>query len=254
MCLIALAMFSTAILRKPSAISSGVRACRCRRRRRRRARRTSRAPRRHRAARRRAGPNTCGNRSGSSLPTITLQSVTVERTAAAIRGGPRIGARRLGPDAKARAVERADRAAARRDRVDAHHRRAQAHARHLRHERALVLARPVRDVGGRAAHVEADDAVEAGQPRHLHRADDAAGGSGQDRVLALEQMRVGEPAARLHELQAQARCGAAAGRARARPARRSGAGSATGRRRPPSCRRATRASSAGSPRATPTPA
>ena len=42
-------------------------------------------------------------------------------------------------------------------------------------ERALVLAGVVRDVGRRAAHVEADDPVEAGEPRHLDRADDAAG-------------------------------------------------------------------------------
>ena len=177
-----------------------------------------------------------------------------QRTAAAIGRGAGIGAGRLRPDAKARAVERADRAAAGRDRVDAHHRRAQPHARDLGHERALVLAGPVRDVGGRAAHVEADDPVEARLPRHLDRADDAARGSGQDRVLALEEMRVGQAAARLHELQANAAVAAAARQLALDLLAHSGAGSATGRRRPPSCRRATRASSAGSPRATPRPA
>ena len=62
----------------------------------------------------------------------------------------------------------------------------------------------MRDVGRRAAHVESDDPVEAGEARHLDRADDASGGTREDRVLALEQVRVGEPARRLHELQAHA--------------------------------------------------
>ena len=194
--------------------------------------------------------------SGSSLPTITLQSVTVSGPPRRYAAGPGIRARGLGPDAKARAVERADRAAARRHRVDAHHRRAQPHAGDFGDEGALVLAGPVRDVGRRAAHVEADDPVEAREPRHFDRADDAARRAGQDRVLALEQVRVGEPAARLHELQSRrsplpAR---AAGQLALDLRRRSGAGSATGTRRRPSCRRARRASSAGSPRATPRPA
>ena len=119
-----------------------------------------------------------------------------QRAAAAVAAGPGIRARGLRADAEARAVERADRAAAGGDGVDAHHRRAQAHAGDLGVERALVFAGAVRDVGRRAAHVEADDAVEAREPRHLDRADDAARGAGQDRVLALEQVRVGEAAAR----------------------------------------------------------
>ena len=69
------------------------------------------------------------------------------------------------------------------------------HAGDLGDERALVLAGVVRDVGRRAAHVEADDPVEAGEPRHLDGADDAARRSRQDRVLALEAVRVGQPAA-----------------------------------------------------------
>ena len=69
-----------------------------------------------------------------------------------------------------------------------HHRRAQAHAGDLGVERALVLAGVVRDVGRRAAHVEADDLARS--PRAATpatRADDAARRPGQDRVLALEQ-------------------------------------------------------------------
>ena len=38
-----------------------------------------------------------------------------------------------------------------------------------------------------------------------HHADDAAGGPGKDRVLALEAARLGQPARRLHEVEAHAR-------------------------------------------------
>ena len=93
-----------------------------------------------------------------------------ERAAAAIALRAGIGARRVRPDAEARAVEMQDRAAARRDRVDAHHRRAHPDARDLGLERAFVFAVEMRDVGGRAAHVEADHAIEAGAfPGARHR-------------------------------------------------------------------------------------
>ena len=62
----------------------------------------------------------------------------------------------------------------------------------------------MRDIGGRAAHVEADDALEAGRgggARHRH---DAARGAGQDRVLAGEQLRRREAARRHHEHQPRA--------------------------------------------------
>ena len=85
-----------------------------------------------------------------------------ERAAAAVAGGAGIGAGGIGADAKARAVERKDRAAACRYGMDLHHRRAHAHARDLRLEGALEFAVEMRDVGRRAAHVEADDALEAG--------------------------------------------------------------------------------------------
>ena len=134
-----------------------------------------------------------------------------QRSAAAIGGRPGCGARRFGSDAEARAVERADRTAAGGDGVDAHHRRAQAHAGDFGHERAFILAGPVRDVGGRAAHVETDDPIEARLPRDLDRADDATRRSGQDGVLALEEIRIGQAAARLHELQADAGIVATAG-------------------------------------------
>ena len=89
--------------------------------------------------------------------------------------------------------------------MNLHHRRPQPHSRDLGHERALVLSGVMRDVGRGAAHVEADDLVEARELRDLHRPDDAAGRTGQDRVLALKTVRVGQSAGRLHELQPHAR-------------------------------------------------
>jgi hypothetical protein len=59
----------------------------------------------------------------------------------------------------------------------------------------------MRDIGRGAAHVETDDALETGQSTHASRADDAARRAGEDGILALEAMGIGEPAIRLHELQ-----------------------------------------------------
>ncbi len=96
-----------------------------------------------------------------------------------------------------------DRAAARRHRVDQHHRCAHAHAGDLRLIGAFELAVEMRDVGRGAAHVEADDLVEARLPRGFHRADDAARRAGEDAVLALELAGVGQAAIRLHEHEAR---------------------------------------------------
>ena len=85
-----------------------------------------------------------------------------------------------------------------------HHRRTQPHSGHLGDKRALVLPGKVRHVRRSAAHVEGDDLVEAGELRHLHRADDPARRAGENGILPLEPMRVGEPARRLHELQTHA--------------------------------------------------
>ena len=209
-----------------------------------------------------AGPNTRGKSAGIELADHHVAVGDGQRPAAPVRRRAGIRAGRFGPDAKARAVERQIEpppAATVWMRIIGAR---EPHAGDLGDERALVLAGVVRDVGRRAAHVEADDLVEAREPRNLDRADDAAGRTRQDRVLALEAMGVGQPAARLHELQprqsvprlrATARA-LRSPRARARPGARSVAGSATGTRRRPSCRRARRASSAGTPRATPRPA
>src|SRR2546426_11915630 len=89
-----------------------------------------------------------------------------------IAGGTRIRPSRIRADAVAGTVEMQDRAAAGGDGVDAHHRRAHAHAGDAGLEFALELAGVMRYVGGRAAHVEADDAVEARGDGGPHCADD----------------------------------------------------------------------------------
>ena len=181
-----------------------------------------------------------------------------ERAAAAVAFRAGIGAGGIRADAEARPIEVQHRAAAGRDRVNEHHRRAHAHARDLGLEGALVFAVVVRHVGGGAAHVEADQILEAGFAAGLGHADHAAGGAGQDRVLALEQLGGGEAARRHHEHQADVVFCFAARRSLLPPPlrgegktapqrgrcsiprrrlRHSGAGSARGTRRPRWCRR-----------------
>ena len=126
-----------------------------------------------------------------------------ERPAATVACRAGIGGGGVRSDAVAGAVEMQDRAAAGGDGVDLHHRRAHAHAGDQCVERTLELAVVVRDVGRSAAHVEADDAPEAGLGGGAHGTDDAGGGAGEDGVLALEQPRVGETAVGLHEHEAR---------------------------------------------------
>ena len=128
-----------------------------------------------------------------------------ERSAAAVACRAGIGARAVGPDAKARAVEMQDRAAARRHGMDQHHRRAHAHAGDLGLEGTLVLPVEMRDVGRGASHVEADQVREARLAPGLRHAHHAGGRSGENRVLALEQLRRGEAAGGHHEHEAGSR-------------------------------------------------
>ncbi len=117
-----------------------------------------------------------------------------QRTAAAIAGRPRIGARGFRPDAEARAIELQQRSPACRHGVDQHHRGAHAHAGDLGLEGALIFAVEMGDVGRSAAHVEADDAAKAGGVPRFGKADHAAGGAGENGVAALEQVGGGETA------------------------------------------------------------
>ena len=125
-------------------------------------------------------------------------------TAAPIAGRAGIGTGAVGTDTKPCAVEMQDGPAARRHRVDVHHRSTQPHARNLGFEHAFELAIKVTDVGGRAAHVKADNLVKPSLCRRFHHTHHAARRPGQNAVFALKQVRVGEPAIRLHEHQARA--------------------------------------------------
>ena len=124
-----------------------------------------------------------------------------QRAAVAVAGRSRVRARALRPDAEAHAVEPADRPAAGRDGVDLHHRRADAHPGDDAFVGKLELAGIVRHVGRRTAHVEADQPIAAVRRARRDHADDAAGGAGQDRVLAAKCGRFGEAAVRLHEVE-----------------------------------------------------
>ena len=98
--------------------------------------------------------------------------------------GPGHGAGGLGADAEeAAGVEAGEGAAARAGGVDVEHGDADGHAGDDGLDgglRAAFAGVDEQDVGGGAAHVEADDAVEAGELRDAQGADDAAGGPGED--------------------------------------------------------------------------
>ncbi len=100
-----------------------------------------------------------------------------QRPAAAVTSRARIGAGAIGADAETRAVEMQDRAAAGGDRVNEHHGRAHAHAGDFGLKRALVFAVEMGDICRCAAHVEADQPVEAGLLSRFRHADHATGRS-----------------------------------------------------------------------------
>ena len=122
-----------------------------------------------------------------------------ERAAAAIGGGAGVGAGAHRPHAQAHAVEEADGAATGGHGVDLQHGSGEAHAGDDGFVGAFELAGIVRDVGGSAAHVEAEGVGEAGAARGGGHADDAAGGAGEHRVAAAEGVGVREAAIGLHE-------------------------------------------------------
>jgi hypothetical protein len=62
----------------------------------------------------------------------------------------------------------------------------------------------MRDIGRGAAHVETDDLADARLLRRARRADDATGRTGENRVLAVKLLCIGQPTGRLHELQLHA--------------------------------------------------
>ena len=127
-----------------------------------------------------------------------------QRACAPIARGSRVGGRGLRTHTQARAIEADDRAAPRRDAVNAHHGRANPDTADFGIESALVLTRIVADIGGSAPHVEADEFAMAGGLGGAHHADDAAGRTGQNRILALEMIRLGQSARALHEIERDA--------------------------------------------------
>ena len=108
------------------------------------------------------------------------------RPAVPVTRGPRVGARGLRADLEPALAERQDRAAAGSDGLNPQHRRADANLRDHGVRRALELAGVERDVRRRAAHVEADDLAATDGARRAHHADDAAGRSRQQAVLAAK--------------------------------------------------------------------
>ena len=85
--------------------------------------------------------------------------------------------------------------------MNVHHRRAHTYAGHQGFETALEFAVEMRDVRRCPAHVEADQLVETRGRRGSYHAYNAAGRTGKNRVLALEQAGIRQTAIRLHEHQ-----------------------------------------------------
>ena len=130
------------------------------------------------------------------------------RAAAAVAGGARVGARGLRADAEdAALVDVGDRAAAGADRVDVDHRHHRLVVADLRVEQMAHAQLPARgdaDVGRRAADVERDDVLVAGQLPRPDAADQAGHRPGHEQVdWPLRRRLDGRHAARrLHQLDA----------------------------------------------------
>ncbi len=124
---------------------------------------------------------------------------------ASVEGGAGVRTRALGADAQgAPGVDAGDGAAAG---THAEHVDAGAADRQLAHMRLISLPDTTgaeRDVGGGAAHIERDDAVEAGGGGYLERAGNASGGAGERRAhgQAPGGLRAHAAAAGAHDPQA----------------------------------------------------
>ncbi len=144
-------------------------------------------------------PEQAGEKSGLDLAQHDVAVGDGERPAAPVAGRPRHRAGGLRPDPETAVDEGADGAAACRDRIDPHHRRAQPHAGDACFIVALIAAGIMGNVGGGAAHVEADHFAKTRLLGGAGEANNAAGRTGQYRILAAKQRAVRQPAARLHE-------------------------------------------------------
>ena len=129
-----------------------------------------------------------------------------ERAVVAVANRSGVGTGRLGADTQAAAVKREQRSAPCGDRVHVDDRRTDADARHLGLVRPLELAGEVGDVSGRAAHVKADEPLEAGCLGGAGHADDTPGRTRQQCIAAGEAPSIGQTAIGLHELQLRPPC------------------------------------------------
>ena len=127
-----------------------------------------------------------------------------ERPATPVTDRTGIGAGGLRPYPETGAVKTDNGTAARGHRMNIHHRRAHPHTGYLRLEAALILAVVMAHVRGGAAHIKADQFVKTVHCGGAGHAYDSARGAGEDGILALEAMGVGEAAVGLHEHQARA--------------------------------------------------
>ncbi len=124
-----------------------------------------------------------------------------QRTIISVAGRSGGGPRRLRANAQTSTVEGDDGPSPGCNRVHQHHRRPNTNTGDLCFLRALQVPAEMAHVGRGATHVEPDDPIEPGRCRGPHHADDATGRPGEQRVLSLEPMGLGEPPTRLHERQ-----------------------------------------------------
>ncbi len=88
-----------------------------------------------------------------------------------------------------------------RNRMNVHHRRAHPDSGHQGIETALIFSVEMSDIGRCAPHIETDDLVVAAHCRGLYHADHPPGRTGEDRILALEEMSISQTTVRLHKHQ-----------------------------------------------------
>ena len=124
-----------------------------------------------------------------------------ERTAAAVAGRPGLCSGALRPDAQPAACEAADRAAAGRHRLDGERRRHQVGVADAVLEDVLEVAGVARHVGRRAAHVEAEQAIEPRPPSGPRRPRHAAGRSREQAVLGAEAVAPHQAAGAGHHVE-----------------------------------------------------
>ena len=121
------------------------------------------------------------------------------RAAVAVAGWPRYRSGAGRPHHQPPQMAAQHRPAAGGDAVYIHGRRQDAATADLALSPPLDLAGKVPDIGGGAAHVEADHRLQVVVAGHFDAADDAAGRAGQHAVAAAEPVGFGQVAAGLHE-------------------------------------------------------